>query len=144
MRCHVSSQSVYHLFAFVENKNTNMAHVLFMLFMFVCVQWCPTHIVLCFRFVFLRLVYPMLPVSVDCQFLTAPSVFSNVYFALHNLDYSVCLLQRGHLNHLIIVPTMLQCNGFQTSNKITHSFFLSVDAVEHMFIVPLKTIIKPV
>ena len=28
---------------------------------------------------FIRLVYPMLPVSLDCLFLTAPSVFSNVY-----------------------------------------------------------------
>ena len=34
-----------------------------------CVYW----------FVFLRLVYPMLPVSLDCPFLIAPSVFSNVY-----------------------------------------------------------------
>ena len=37
------------------------------------------HIV-CFCFVFLRLVYPMLPVSLDCPFLIAPSVFSGVYF----------------------------------------------------------------
>jgi hypothetical protein len=37
------------------------------------------HIVLCFCFVFLRLVYPMLPVSLDCSFLIAPFVFSNVY-----------------------------------------------------------------
>ena len=29
--------------------------------------------------VFLRLVYLMLPVSLDCPFLIAPSVFSNVY-----------------------------------------------------------------
>ena len=36
-------------------------------------------IVLCYWFVCLRLVYPMLPVSLDCQFLIAPSVFSNVY-----------------------------------------------------------------
>jgi hypothetical protein len=35
--------------------------------------------VLCFRFVFLRLVYPMFPVSLDCPFLIAPSIFSNVY-----------------------------------------------------------------
>jgi len=27
----------------------------------------------------LRLVYPMLPVSLDCPFLIAPSVLSNVY-----------------------------------------------------------------
>jgi membrane-bound metal-dependent hydrolase YbcI (DUF457 family) len=33
-----------------------------------------------FCFVFLRLVYPMLPVSLDCPFLIAHSVFSNVYY----------------------------------------------------------------
>ena len=55
------------------------AHVLFTLFVFVCVEWCPTHIMLCFYFVFLRLLYPMLPVYLDCPFLIAPSVFSNVY-----------------------------------------------------------------
>jgi hypothetical protein len=33
----------------------------------------------CFVFVCFRLVYPMLPVSLDCPFLIAPSVFSNVY-----------------------------------------------------------------
>ena len=32
-----------------------------------------------FLFIFCRLVYPMLPVSLDCPFLIAPSVFSNVY-----------------------------------------------------------------
>jgi hypothetical protein len=42
------------------------AHVLFTLFVFVCVYWCPTHIMLCVCFVFLRLVYPMLPVSLCC------------------------------------------------------------------------------
>ena len=46
----------------------------------VCAQWCLTHIALCFCFVFLRLVYPMLPVSLDCPFFIAPSIFSNVYF----------------------------------------------------------------
>ena len=35
-------------------------HVLFALFLFVYVEWCPTLIVLCFWFVCLRLVYPML------------------------------------------------------------------------------------
>ena len=39
------------------------------LFVVVCVQWFPTHIVLCFCFVLLRLVYPMLLVSLDCPFL---------------------------------------------------------------------------
>ena len=54
-------------------------NVLFTLFVFVCVKWCPTHIVLCFCFVCLHVVYPILPVSPDCQFLIAPSVFSNAY-----------------------------------------------------------------
>jgi len=35
--------------------------------------------VLCFCFVILLLVYPMLPVSLDCPFLIASSIFSNVY-----------------------------------------------------------------
>ena len=35
-----------------------------------------------FGFVFLPLVYSMLPVSLDCIFLIASSVFSNVYFYL--------------------------------------------------------------
>jgi hypothetical protein len=39
-----------------------------------------THIVLCFCFVSLRLVYHMLPVSLECSFLIASSVFSIVYF----------------------------------------------------------------
>jgi len=34
--------------------------------------------ILCCVFVFHRLVYPILPVSLDCQFFIAPSVFSNV------------------------------------------------------------------
>ena len=33
--------------------------------------------------VFLRLVYPMLPVSLDCPFLIVPSVFSNIYSYIH-------------------------------------------------------------
>ena len=42
------------------------------LFAYSCVQ----HI---FCFVVLRLVYPVLPVSLDCPFGIGPSVFSNVY-----------------------------------------------------------------
>ena len=54
------------------------AHVLFTLFVFVCVYWCPTHIVLCVLcFFFLRLVCCV--ISLDCPFLIDPSVFSKVY-----------------------------------------------------------------
>ena len=44
--------------------------------------------VLCwfFFFFFLHLVYPMMTVSLDCPFLIAPSVFSNVYFEPKALD----------------------------------------------------------
>ena len=45
----------------------------------IMVHTCPTHNVLCFSFVFLRLVYTMLTVSLDYHYLIAPSVFSNVY-----------------------------------------------------------------
>jgi hypothetical protein len=39
-----------------------------------------TYCVVYLCFVCLRPVYPMLPVSLECPFLIAPSVFSNVYF----------------------------------------------------------------
>ena len=56
------------------------ARVLFTLFVFVCIQWCPTHIVLglCVVVFVLCLLYPILPVSLDCLFLIALSVFFNV------------------------------------------------------------------
>ena len=46
------------------------------------------HIVLCFCLVFLHFVYLMLPVSLDCPFLIAPSVFSNIY--LYILGIHIC------------------------------------------------------
>ena len=58
------------------------ALVLFTLFVFALVEWCPTHIVLDFCFLCLRLVYHMLPVSRDCPLLITPSVFSNVYLVI--------------------------------------------------------------
>jgi len=51
----------------------------FTLFVFVTMCWCPAHVVLCFCFVFLRLVCSMLPEYLDCPFSIAPSVFSNIY-----------------------------------------------------------------
>jgi hypothetical protein len=65
------------------------AHVLFTLFVFVCVKWCPTQLCCVFvLFVFvLCLVFTMLHVSMDCPFLIAPSVFSNVSFKF-NLNWA--------------------------------------------------------
>ena len=56
-------------------------HVKFTLFLSLH-MWCPTHNVLCFSFVCLRLVYHMLPVSLDCPFVIASSVFSNGYLCI--------------------------------------------------------------
>jgi hypothetical protein len=46
-------------------------------FLFLLAHSGVQHIMLCF--VFLRLLYPVLPVSLDGPFLVVPSVFSNVY-----------------------------------------------------------------
>ena len=54
-------------------------HVLFTLVVFACYSGVPTHIVLCFCLIFFRLVYSMLPVSLDCSFFIPPSAISKVY-----------------------------------------------------------------
>ena len=67
------------------------ANVLFTLSVFVSVWWST----LCCVFVFLRLVFPMLPVFLDCPFLIALQVFSNAYFLSqhdmenHNMQYII-------------------------------------------------------
>ena len=53
-------------------------HFLFTLFLHIVVS-----IMLCFCFVFLCLLNPMLPFSLDCRFLIAPLVFSIVYCRHH-------------------------------------------------------------
>ena len=74
------------------------AHVLFTLFVFACVLWCPTNTVLCFSSSCVHYVANFsglsffiapsvfsnvyLPVSLDCPFLIAPSVFSNIYLSV--------------------------------------------------------------
>ena len=68
------------------------AHVLYINVRYLCsftYSGSPTYIVLCFCFVFLRLVYPMLPVLCGLSFFIAPSVFSNV-----------------HLMHIILLPNL--------------------------------------
>jgi hypothetical protein len=52
-----------------EHSGVQCIYILY-IYIYVCV---------CFCIVFLRFVYPMLPVSLDCPFLIVPSVFSNVY-----------------------------------------------------------------
>jgi hypothetical protein len=48
-----------------------------------CLLYSSSSVVLCCARV--RLVCPMLPVSVDCLFFIVPSVFSNVYFLLFDM-----------------------------------------------------------
>ena len=53
-----------------------------LIFLIFCVVLC-----FCVLFVFvLCLMYPMLPFSLDCPFVIAPSVFSNVYLVTHNSE----------------------------------------------------------
>ena len=72
------------------------AHILLTLFLIACVKWCPTNNVLCFCFVCLRLVYPMLPFSLDYPFLIAPSVFSIVCLRLSDKNPTSDLFQCFH------------------------------------------------
>jgi hypothetical protein len=58
----------------------------------------PTHIV--FGFFCLRLVCPMLMVSLDCPFLISPSVFSNVYLQISIL-FSHLFCSLGKRNFVI-------------------------------------------
>jgi hypothetical protein len=73
-------------------------YVLFTLFVFVCMYWCLVHIVLCF--VFLRLIYHMLPVSPACPFCITPSVFSNVYLQIFAALMLINLSFLGPCRHL--------------------------------------------
>ena len=99
------------------------AHVLFRLFVFACEYRCSTHIVLCFCFVFLRLVYPMLPVSLVCTFLIVPSVFSNVY--IRNISWSHTVLWVltwvDRIQFTNILPT-----HFKTHNTVWLSWIISI------------------
>ena len=76
------------------------AYVTFTLF--VCAYSVVQHILCC---VFIRLVYPMLPVSLDCPFLIVPSVFSNIYYLKYNSPFGnisevngKCYRRRVHVN----------------------------------------------
>ena len=61
------------------------AHV-YLTFLCVCLYIvdCVQQILCC---VLLRLVYPMLPVSLDCPFFIVPSIFFNVYLPMHKIIY---------------------------------------------------------
>jgi hypothetical protein len=58
------------------------------IFVCLCIVVSNTYGVVCFC---LRLVYLMLPVSLHCPFLIAPSVFSNVYLFMM-IEFQLCKL----------------------------------------------------
>jgi hypothetical protein len=91
-------------------------HALFTLFLFVFAQWCPKHIVLCFCFVFLCLLHPMLPVSLDCPFLIAPSVFSNVYLQISE-GWGFVTSQSIQLYSRSMTVLRLSFNNFEVNVK---------------------------
>ena len=67
--------------------------------------------------VFLRLAYPMLPVSLDCQFLIVPSVFSKVY-----LEQKMFRLQRWNMLHL----TFTTGHPCPSKMAVTYEIFSSI------------------
>ena len=82
--------------------------------------WCPTHIVLCFCSAFLCLVYHMLPVSLYCPLLIAPSIFSNVYL---QVDWYIWLNFTSHrfIPTVLPLPMMSTCIGSR-QRKVYWSF----------------------
>jgi hypothetical protein len=85
-----------------------MAHVLFTLIVNVCVYWCLTHIVFCFIFVFLFLLYPMLPVSLDCSFFLLPLRYS-LTFIKHAVssDFLLVLLSYSPASKQLLASSLV-------------------------------------
>ena len=70
------------------------AHVLFTLFVFV--TYSGVHHILYCAFIFPRLLYHMCPVSLNCPFLMALPMFSNVYLILTRRITTHCFLSVTH------------------------------------------------
>jgi len=134
MRLYVLSSVLWHplwcphqndvRFVFTSSCCSRRAHVLFTLFVLDCVKWCPTYIVLCFCFVFLRLVYPMLSVSLDCPFLFAPSVISNVYWQDVHRRHLFQVTSKSYVLYNILLPPLLQTLGLLWKESVlAHSIW---------------------
>ena len=109
-------------------------HVFFTWLVDVWAWWCPTHIVLCFGVVCLRLVYPMLTVSLDCPLLIAPSIFSYVYFMYVCLIPCWISLYYFYLYRIIWEPSTLgwcyqpECFWHRCWNGPVDSLFFFYDS----------------
>ena len=60
-------------------------------------------------FVFLRLLYSMFPVSLDCPFLIAPSVFSSVYLVKTMTLYLQTKMKTNTTSIIVVVSMLLAC-----------------------------------
>jgi hypothetical protein len=101
---------------------------------FVYVYWCPTHIVLCFCFVYLRLVCPVLPGSLECPFWITPSCCQVLWNVHSGLPLRVARFSGlSILDYPFVLPGSLDCPFFITPSVSltfieTHKkiFFLSL------------------
>jgi hypothetical protein len=88
-------------------------HVVFTLFVFFYVWWCPTHIMFCFCFVCHRRVYPRLPVSLFILFCIAHSVFYSMYiFRFFYILFMFSIQKLFHRTYFIL--------WFSINSYITH------------------------
>ena len=77
---------------------------------FVYVYWCPTHIVLCFCFVYLRLVCPVLPGSLECPFWITPSCCQVLWNVHSGLPLRVARFSgMSILDYPFVLPGSLEC-----------------------------------
>jgi hypothetical protein len=83
-------------------------------------------IVLLFYFVFLRLVYRMFPVSLDCSFSIAPSVFSNIYLPIDEasplIDEDFFLLRLEAISKIFFMVFVIL---FNMSVSMCHVYIIS-------------------
>jgi hypothetical protein len=73
----------------------------------------------CFCFVFLRLGYPVLPVSLDCPFLIVSSVFSDVYLHSYAKRQPIKTLYEINAFSDFFVQFWSTCNKIVLDNFIT-------------------------
>ena len=96
------------------------ARVLFQVFVFLCIMVSNAYCVVCFCSFCLRIVYPMLPVSLDYPFLIAPSVSSYVYL----IKIVPLLLQRSeNCNMPIVLSVLLRFTAFDYTFGIFKPLF---------------------
>jgi hypothetical protein len=111
----------------LKRCSVRLCRQLFVFFTFVCVclfaDSSLQHILCCiWCFVCLRLVCLLLPVSLDCPFLIAPSVFSNVYLPV-SLECPFLIVSSVFSN--VYLPVSLECS-FLIASSVFSNVYLPV------------------